>query len=203
MKKSLLRMGEQLSIYLPVLLMALLALGTWWLVRNAPQSMQGHTQPSASAEPDYVMKDFSVYQFDASGRLQSEVLGDVAHHFPQSQTFEVHGIRTHSVAPDGTQTQTSARRGISNADASEVQLFGDAKVQQLPQGQLSQALTVESEFLHAWTLEERVQSHLPVVLKKGANVFAGDSMRYDNLAQVMELNGRVNVEIQSRNSVIK
>lgn len=27
---------DQLSIYLPVLLMGLLALGTWWLVRNAP-----------------------------------------------------------------------------------------------------------------------------------------------------------------------
>ena len=196
MNKSLLRMGEQISIYLPVLLMALLALGTWWLVRNAPQPLTPPTQPRDSATPDYVMKDFSVYQFDNSGRLQSEVLGDVAHHFPQTQTFEVHEIRTHTVAPDGTQTQTSARRGISNADASEVQLFGDAKVKQLPQGQDQQALSVEGEFLHAWTLEERVQSHLPVVLKKGANTFAGDSMQFDNLDQVLDLQGRVKVKIE-------
>ena len=28
---------ESVAVYLPVLLMGLLALGTWWLVRNAPQ----------------------------------------------------------------------------------------------------------------------------------------------------------------------
>ena len=27
---------DRFSLYLPVLLMGLLALGTWWLVRNAP-----------------------------------------------------------------------------------------------------------------------------------------------------------------------
>jgi hypothetical protein len=32
-----LRQGwEKFSLYLPVILMGLLALGTWWLVRNAP-----------------------------------------------------------------------------------------------------------------------------------------------------------------------
>ena len=31
---------ERLSLYLPVLLMGLLALGTWWLVRNAPQPQE-------------------------------------------------------------------------------------------------------------------------------------------------------------------
>ena len=41
---------DQLSIYLPVALMGLLALGTWWLVRNAPmpqmpavERQQGHS----------------------------------------------------------------------------------------------------------------------------------------------------------------
>ena len=31
---------EGASVYLPVLLMGLLALGTWWLVRNAPHPLQ-------------------------------------------------------------------------------------------------------------------------------------------------------------------
>ena len=32
------RLHEGLSSYLPLLLMALLALGSWWLVKNTPQA---------------------------------------------------------------------------------------------------------------------------------------------------------------------
>lgn len=31
------RISDKASMYLPVLIMGLLALGTWWLVRNAPK----------------------------------------------------------------------------------------------------------------------------------------------------------------------
>ena len=49
---------DRLSIYLPVLLMGLLALGTWWLVRNAPAVALPHADTVARHEPDYLMKDF-------------------------------------------------------------------------------------------------------------------------------------------------
>src|SRR5262245_34750675 len=35
------RLRELLGAYLPLLLMALLALGTWWLVKNTPRPMAG------------------------------------------------------------------------------------------------------------------------------------------------------------------
>ena len=59
---------DRLSIYLPVLLMGLLALGTWWLVRNAPQVQEPRPASAPRHEPDYVMKGFSIQSFDASGR---------------------------------------------------------------------------------------------------------------------------------------
>lgn len=199
MNRPLLRMGEQFSIYLPVFLMSALALGTWWLVRNAPQPAHSYAQPTQSQSPDYVMRDFAVYQFAPTGMLQSEVRGQVAEHFPQTQTLEVQDIRTHSVNEDGVQTQTSARRGVSNSDASEVQLYGDAKVVRLAQKEASEKFTVESDFLHAWTLEERVESHLPVIIHRGADTFSGDSLRYDNLSQIIEMNGRVKMQINKNN----
>ena len=198
MKKTLQRVWEQLSIYLPIMLMAVLALGTWWLVRNAPKPLAGPADSVASADPDYTMRDFSVHQFDASGRLQSVIQGDMARHLPLSDTLEVDAVRTRSIAPDGTVTTSAAQRGISNSDASEVQLWGGAKVRRVVPGQPQAALQLEGEFLHAWTKEERVRSHLPVVLTRGGSRFVGDSMNYDNLSQVIELKGRVRGVIESR-----
>ena len=191
MKQSLQRVWEQVSIYLPVFLMAVLAMGTWWLVRNAPKPVQGPVEQQVSDDPDYVMDKFSVHQFDATGRLQSVMTGDQARHLPRSDTMEVDAIRTRTVAPDGMVTSTSAQRGISNSDSSEVQLVGDARVLRTSPTQPAQTMQVSGDFLHAWTNEERVQSHVPVVIQRGKDQFSGNQMEYDNLSQVIQLNGRV------------
>ena len=191
MRKTLQRMWEQASIYLPVLLMAMLAMGTWWLVRNAPRPLQSNVDQVVSDAPDYIMENFSVHQFDGKGRLQSVMTGAQARHFPKTDTLEVDEVRTRSITLNGMVTTTSANRGISNSDSSEVQLVGNAKVERVQPQQPNLTTRYSGEFLHAWTNEERVVSHLPVEITRGNNQFTGERMQYDNLSQVIELNGRV------------
>lgn len=188
---------ERLTLYLPVLLMGLLALGTWWLVRNAPKSEQPEAQQQARHEPDYYMRDFSVKSFEASGRLGSELRGALMLHFPDTDTLEIEQPRMRSLAEDGRVVTASANRALSNADGSEIQLFGQARVVREPQAPaaggaaLTPRLEFAGEFLHAWTREERVRSHQPVTLRRGGDTFTADSLEYDHLAQVLELRGRV------------
>ncbi|MHB1250011.1 MAG: LPS export ABC transporter periplasmic protein LptC, partial [Polaromonas sp.] len=47
------------------------------------------------------------------------------------------------------------------------------------------------EFLQVFLNEERVKSHKPVLLIRGADQFTGDTFAYDNLDQVADLKGRV------------
>ena len=49
-KERLSRVWEIVSIYLPIVLMGLLALGTWWLVRNAPKPVEPPQQRAVSQE---------------------------------------------------------------------------------------------------------------------------------------------------------
>ena len=187
---------EQLSLYLPVLLMGLLALGTWWLVRNAPMPQLPNMERARGHEPDYFMKTFSVKSFDATGRLQSEVQGDVARHYPDTDTLEIDKARMRSVTPDGRVTVATANRALTNADGTEVQLFGNAIVVREPLPAKAGApaqprLEFRSEFLHAFTHTERVRSDQPVTLTRGDDRFTADGMEYDNLDQVMQLRGRV------------
>ena len=58
------RLSDKASLYLPVLIMGLLALGTWWLVRNAPKPVVSSSEKVARHEPDYFLKDFVIKSFD-------------------------------------------------------------------------------------------------------------------------------------------
>lgn len=186
---------DRLSLYLPVLLMGLLALGTWWLVRNAPQAQAPQEAGAPRHEPDYFMKEFSVKSFDASGRLQSEVLGAVARHYPDTDTLEIDDVRLRSLGTHGRLVRATADRALSNADGSEIQLLGNAVVVRealrAANGKGQPPLEFRGEFLHAWTKQERVRSDQPVVLTRGKDRFTADSMEYDNLEQVLQLRGRV------------
>lgn len=123
---------EQVSLYLPVMLMGLLALGTWWLVRNAPMPQLPTIERPLGHQPDYFMKTFSVKSFDAAGRLQSEVQGEVARHYPDTDTLEIDKVNMRSVSPEGRRTVATANRALTNADGTEVQLFGNAIVTREP-----------------------------------------------------------------------
>lgn len=202
MKRNVIHQGwEQFSLYLPVVLMGLLALGTWWLVRNAPMPLLPAIERPPAHQPDYFMKSFSVKSFDASGRLQSEVQGEEARHYPDSDTLEIDKARMRSVTPQGRLTVATADRALTNADGSEVQLFGNAIVTREPlpakPGSPAQPrLEFRSEFLHAYTNTERVRSDKPVTLTRGNDRFTADGMDYDNLDQVLQLRGRVRGVLQ-------
>jgi lipopolysaccharide export system protein LptC len=186
---------ERATVYLPIILMALMALGTYWLARNTPALGVAEPPRPVTHDPDYFMRGFSVKTFDATGRLKSEVYGSEARHFPDTDTVEIDQPRIRSFNASGQLTVASARRALSNGDGSEVQLFGDAVVIREAttdaQGQLQPSLEFRGEFLHAFMDTERVKSNKPVELRRGRDRFTANSLDYDNLDRVLELQGRV------------
>ena len=186
---------DRATIYLPIILTAAVALGTYWLVRNAPKLLEPAPKVAPTHEPDYFMRGFSVKSFDANGRLQSEIRGDVARHYPDTDTLEIDKAHMRSMAPDGRVTVATANRALTNSDGSEVQLFGNAVVTREPLKRPGREplprLQFKGEFLHAWLNSERVSSNQPVTLTRGNDQFTADSMDYDNLDQIMQMRGRV------------
>lgn len=187
---------DHLSIYLPILLMGLLALGTYWLVRTTPVFGPAEPDKPFSHKPDYFMKQFSVRTFDVDGRLKSEVFGEQIRHFPDTDTLEIEQVRIRTFNAQGRMTTASARHAISNGDGSEVQLIGDAVLiresiaETLGPGAPNR-VEARGEFLHAFMNSERIKSHKPVQLLRGHDKFTADSLEYDNLDRVLSLKGRV------------
>lgn len=184
---------DRAAIYLPVMLMGVMALGTYWLASNTP-SLLGSTdnRQAPSHDPDYFMRDFSVKTFEPSGRLKSEVYGTEARHYPDTDTLEIDKPRILSYDENGSLTVATAKSAISNSDGSEVQLIGNAVVTRTPpKGSDAPRMEFQGEFLHAFLNTERVRSHKPVTLIRGNDRFTADQLDYDNLDRLMELRGRV------------
>ena len=189
------RAWDRLSIYLPVLLMGVLALGTYWLVRSTPLLETEVEQQAQRQDPDYQMERFSIKTFDASGRLKTEVYGEQARHYPHTDILEIDQVRIRSFNQRGYMTVATARRALANNDATEVQLMGDALVVREAvvdrQGVALPRLSFSGDFLHAFLEQERIRSHKPVELLRGGDRITADSLDYSNFDQVMELRGRV------------
>ena len=194
--KGLVRLvWDRLSLYLPVVLMAVLAFGTYWLVRSTPALFAPEAKAPVKHEPDYFMQNFAVRSFDANGRLKSEVFGEQARHYPDTDTLEIDKVRIRSFNDAGRLTTATANRALTNGDASEVQLFGDATVVREAvtdgKGQQVPRTVFRSEFLHAFMSTERVRTHKPVQLQRGNDLFTADALEYDNLDRVVRMSGRV------------
>ena len=181
------RLREALLTYLPLLLMALLALATWWLVKNSPPPLGPAEERAVPTEPDYTMSQFSIERFDNTGRLKVRIEGAQLRHFAVSDRIEIDDAQIHAFEPDGRVTVASAKRALSNGDGSEVQLMGGARlVRETVDGV---PLTLSGEFLHAFLVTERVKSHLPVLVSQGGTQWRVGGLDYDHAARRLEMKG--------------
>ncbi len=196
---------DHLAVYVPLLLMGLLALATYWLVRHTPVVTDVELEAAPQHLPDYFMRDFSVKVFDAQGQLKNEMSGLQGRHYPDTDTLEIDQPRIRAIARDGQITIARAERAVINADGSEVQLFVKAVLirEAVPPGTDpgQKRSELRGEFFHLFANAEKIKTHLPVELLRGTgDRLVADRMDFDNLARVMQLSGRVHVTLAPRSA---
>lgn len=187
-----LRLRDALSSYLPLLLMALLALATSWLVKNSPRPLVAEAPRVVSRDPDYSMQRFVLERFEPNGRLKLRVEGEQLRHFPATDRIEIETAVIRAISPDGRVTTARARRAIGSGDGSELQLLGAAEIHSERPG--AQPLVMRGEFLHAFFVTEQVRSHLPVEVLNGANTLRAAGLDYDHPTRRLSLKGPLRVE---------
>ncbi len=194
---------DQVSIYLPVLLMGLLALASYWLLRATPAPAEPKAARAPTHEPDYFMHRFSVKLFDAGGALRSEVFGAEARHHPDTDTTEIDQARIRSIGINGQQTTATAQRIVSNAEQTAFTLDGNVVVVREPapagQAQTLPRLEFRGESMQVSTVPERVVSERPVLLLRGGDRLSADTLDYQGDDQrVAVLTGRVRATLAPR-----
>jgi lipopolysaccharide export system protein LptC len=176
------RLREAVVSYLPLLLMAVLALGTWWLVQNTPVQQVQASKPLGGGVPDYTMQGFALERFAPDGRLVARIEGDVLRHFPQDDRIEIDRASIHAWSAEGVLTVAQGQRARITRNGEEVELLGGARVEQP-----TQALWMESEYLRVDTQAQTVQTPQPVRVWARGSQFSAGALQYDRKTQRLDL----------------
>jgi len=188
------RVRESMMAYLPLLLMVLLALGTWLIAKNTPGLLAPSAPAAVKHEPDYTLDHFNLQRFNVDGALKVEIEGDHMQHFPDDDIMEVEKIRVVTTEPDGRKMTATAQHGRARGDSSEVWLDGQAQVVSESVGTLP--VQMNGEHLHALPKLRRVDSTYMVIVRQGDNEFNADGLEYDDNTQLLTLHGNVHALMQ-------
>lgn len=193
------RLWDQASIYLPVLLMGLLALASYWLLRATPEALAPAVERPVTQEPDYFMRRFSVKVFDASGRLTNEVFGAEARHRPDTDQVEIDQARIRSLQPNGQLTTATALKVTTNGQQTEFVLQGDAVVVReggrTANGGAAPRMEFRGQQLRIFTEPQRLLSDQPVTLLRGKDRLNADTLDYRGDEGVAQFSGRVRAQL--------
>ena len=193
---------NQLSVWLPVLVMAIFALATWWLVRSAPKPEEARIEKIDDGHPDYFMEHFAIRRFEADGAPRATLAGEHGEHYPVSDTLRVRQPRLLATTRIGLLTTAQAQRSHSDSAGKEVQLFDRAVVIREAgtdnTGRQQPRLQFRGDHLHVFVDEDRVRAEKPVELTREPDIFTGDRLDYSDKTGIALLSGHVHGILQSQ-----
>jgi lipopolysaccharide export system protein LptC len=191
---------ERVTLYLPVVLMGLLALLTYWMIQRSPSWIEpSEPRKPVGHEVDFYMRGAQVKSYDRQGRLQSEIAGREIRHYGDDLTLQVDEPRLYLLGRDNSVMRASAEQAWAKEDGSRFELSGQAVMTRsavtLADGSTAPEIRVQSDWLIVDAQQETLQSPKPVVFVSGQSRFSADSLSYDNRSRVTELKGRVRVTL--------
>ncbi len=194
---------EALSIYLPIVLMGLLALATYWMVQRTPVFVESVQAPKAQTnQVDFFMRGAVVKSFGHDGRLQNRLAGQEIRHYGDDKALQIDQPRFWAADEQARVMTAAANWAWVRDDGSQMELKGQALVIREPwrgpDGQTTPRQELRGELLLVNTEEEWVRSPQPVVLISDQNRFTGDSLDYNHRTRVAELKGRVRATLVPR-----
>ena len=194
------RSWDNLSGYLPVILMLIFAMFTYWLLQVTPKAIKKESVLPLAHVEDYFMRGFSVTTYEPNGEVKSHILGRYARHFADTDTTEIEGPRVYSQSHSnfsGVQrTQGTAKTATTNADASLIELRGDVELIKQDWSGTKVAptfLSIKSQYLKINSEIEKIYTNLPVQIDRGLEKITADSMQYNKIDRRMQLVGNVKV----------
>ena len=193
--QALRRALDRLTLYLPLLAMALLAMASWWLVRSMPDLWGDAAERAARKDPDYHLEHFSTQVFNAQGQRIRTVSGDKARHYPQSDELHIDEVRFSAVNEQGVELKATARRGIATGDGDRVTLLGQVHVVRPAHGQTPR-IELHGERLVALQKQEKLLSDLPVEILRDRDRFLANGLDFDMKTGQYQLSGRVRGTLQ-------
>lgn len=194
MRDFLGRLSGLIMRLLPLLLMAMVAGSTFWLVQiNSPHEDEAAQNRAKRHEADYYMDRFSATELDTTGATKMRFTGVKMIHFEDDQTYEVTTPAMRAYQPDRPPVTVNADRGVMNAEGSVIDLYGNAFLVRQPGVDVSKdpRMTAASQYFQLLVNDDIVKTDKAVQLTRGPSVMTANGLVFNNVTREVQLLGNV------------
>lgn len=178
---------------LPLLLMAIVAGSTFWLVQlNSPHE-ESTKQNVKKHEPDYWMDKFSATELAEDGTTKMRFTGVKMLHFEDDQTYEFTTPAMRAYQPDRPPVTANSDRGTMNAEGSIIDLYGNAFIVRQAGVDVSKdpRMTAASQYFQLLVNDDLVKTDKAVQLTRGPSVMTANGLIFNNVSREVQLLGNV------------
>ena len=187
--------------FLPMFLMALLTLGTYWMVQTSTPNLDDAKQKRHV--PDYIMDKIVVTTLGPEGNTKFRVVGQKLTHYEDDASSEIDlpiARRFHETKPAIT---VRSDKGFMDGDMTILQLVGNATLTRPAQPATATQAGTARMFMSSsrFTVlmnEDIVKTNQPVNLEQGLSIMTSqEGAIFDNVHQKLTMIGQVKGRIES------
>lgn len=187
--------------FLPILLMGLLTLGTYWMVQvTSPDALDA--QPKRHV-PAYIMDQIVVTTLGPQGGTLYRIVGDKLTNYEDDSSSEIDFPIARRFNPGKPPTTVRSDKGYLDGDLTVLDLVGNATLLRPPQvataNQAGSArMFMSSSKFTVLMNEDIVKTNRPVTLEQGLSIMnSQDGAIFDNVSQKLIMTGQVKGRIES------
>ncbi len=186
-------MPLRFSLTLPLLVLILLALLSFWIEHyvQAPEKVTGNKSRLHNA--DYFMDNFVTSKTDDRGRLKSKLAAIRLEHYPDDDSIHVIRPRFTQYASNGSYNQIEAQRGLISADGETAEFFDHVTVLR-PAHKNRQSMSLQTDYLKIIPDQNLATTPSAVRINLGENSYMmGTGMIYDKESGNLTLQKKVKI----------
>jgi lipopolysaccharide export system protein LptC len=192
-------MNGRYTIVFPIIVLAVLALITFWIDRTVqipPSKMDG----SSRHDVDYFLENFVTTKTDINGNLRNVLAATQMRHYPDDDSTELMRPRFTQYGENKPYTQIEGQKGFVSANGEMVEFKGNVTiVRQAFEGRGEMHL--KTDYLKIFPNEDKAMTDSPVTITQDPKtVITGTGMTYDKTDQSFTLHQRVKVHYEKPKS---
>ncbi len=187
------RSVDRLAAFGSIALLAVLAVGTYYLAELANRSARPSIKAPAT-EPDFYVTGFTLIKLNQKGEPAFRITAKKMTHFPDRDTSEFEEPVATTLRPDKPPITISARKAVSRDIATEqpsVLTLSDGVRLERKARPGYNALLVESQSMTINPDDETASSEVAVKITSGPSVLNAVGFQFDNPAQQLILKSQV------------
>jgi len=194
--------GRALLRLMPLILMGLLTLLTFWLVQKNTPPEKSSLERVRLHEPDYTIKDGALSALNELGNTKYRILGKKVTHYDDDASIDILTPRMRLFQPDKAPVTVKSDTGHLDGDLTILDLFDNASIFRPAQAASSSQpatlrMLASSSYFKVLINDDIIETNRPITLEQGMSIMnSTEGGVFNNVEQSMTLLGQVKGRIE-------